>query len=339
MADHPRAALSPDDSASGGKASWWGDRGVSTKILTAVGAAGLVAGVVGFTGLTAMGSGADRTQHLYSANVQGIVEATAMRGAVKDMRVGARNVVLQLGSPGAQQAVEDVVAAGERFEAAHSSYEALELTAEKRALADSAAASFTQYEQLSVDVLAPLALTGDVVGWNAANTTQVSPVAAQVEDSLNELVGLEKQAAADAAAEARSEYQSQRTVALVVLVVGVAVALGLGFAVARGIARSVGRVRAVTDALAEGDLTRSSGLHTRDELGLMGASLDAAVHNLRGLMTTVAGSADAVAASSEELSASSAQISASAEETSAQSGVVSAAAEEVSRNVGTVAAG
>ena len=56
-------------------------------------------------------------------------------------------------------------------------------------------------------------------------------------------------------------------------------------------------------------------------------------------MASVVGSADAVAASSEELSASSAQISASAEETSAQSGVVSSAAEEVSRNVATVAAG
>ena len=57
------------------------------------------------------------------------------------------------------------------------------------------------------------------------------------------------------------------------------------------------------------------------------------------MLSGVVASADAVAATSEELSASSAQISASAEETTAQSGVVSAAAEEVSRNVQTVAAG
>jgi methyl-accepting chemotaxis protein len=46
-----------------------------------------------------------------------------------------------------------------------------------------------------------------------------------------------------------------------------------------------------------------------------------------------------VAASSEELSASSAQIAASAQETSSQSGVVAGAAEDVSRSVATVAAG
>ena len=95
----------------------------------------------------------------------------------------------------------------------------------------------------------------------------------------------------------------------------------------------------VAEALAAGDLTVSSGLTTKDEMGRMGASLDSAVDGLREVMATVVGSADAVAASSEELSASSAQISASAEETSAQSGVVSSAAEEVSRNVATVAAG
>ena len=71
----------------------------------------------------------------------------------------------------------------------------------------------------------------------------------------------------------------------------------------------------------------------------MAASLDSAQATLREVMATVVGSADAVAASSEELSASSGQIAASAEETSAQSGVVASAAEEVSRSVETVAAG
>ena len=113
----------------------------------------------------------------------------------------------------------------------------------------------------------------------------------------------------------------------------------LGFFVATGVARATRKVREVTEALANGDLTRSSGLTTQDEMGQMGASLDTAVAALRDVMATVVGSADAVAASSEELSASSAQISASAEETAAQSGVVATSAEEVSRNVATVAAG
>ena len=71
----------------------------------------------------------------------------------------------------------------------------------------------------------------------------------------------------------------------------------------------------VAEALAAGDLTKTSGLTTKDELGRMGAALDEAVDSMRGVLASVSSSADAVAASSEELSASSAQISASAEET------------------------
>jgi methyl-accepting chemotaxis protein len=107
----------------------------------------------------------------------------------------------------------------------------------------------------------------------------------------------------------------------------------------RSITRPVGRVKASLEALATGDLTVGTGVTAKDEIGQMAASLDLAQASLREVLAGVVASADAVAASSEELSASSAQISASAEETSAQSGVVSGAAEEVSRNVATVAAG
>jgi methyl-accepting chemotaxis protein len=107
----------------------------------------------------------------------------------------------------------------------------------------------------------------------------------------------------------------------------------------RSITRPVQRVKASLEALATGNLAVAARVTAKDEVGQMAAALDAAQASLREVLSTVVSSADAVAASSEELSASSAQISASAEETSAQSGVVSGAAEEVSRSVQTVAAG
>jgi methyl-accepting chemotaxis protein len=120
---------------------------------------------------------------------------------------------------------------------------------------------------------------------------------------------------------------------------GVAMAAVVAILVVRQITRTVGSVQRSLEALATGDLTLVADVRSDDELGRMAAALRSAQENLREVLATVVSSADAVAASSEELSASSAQISASAEETSAQSGVVSSAAEEVSRSVQTVAAG
>ena len=126
---------------------------------------------------------------------------------------------------------------------------------------------------------------------------------------------------------------------IIICVLGVALAIGMGFLVTRSVTGGIGRLRETAGRLAAGDLTVETGVDQKDEIGQAAASLDSALVSLRTVMSSVVESADAVAASSEELSASSAQISASAEETSAQSGVVSSAAEEVSRSVQTVAAG
>jgi methyl-accepting chemotaxis protein len=130
-----------------------------------------------------------------------------------------------------------------------------------------------------------------------------------------------------------------RTVSIIAGVVGLLLTVLISVFTLRSITRPIGRVKASLEALAAGDLTVDTGIRSTDELGRMAASLDAAQLSLREVLAGVATSANAVASSSEELSASSGQIAASAEETSVQSGVVSSAAEEVSRSVQTVAAG
>ena len=152
------------------------------------------------------------------------------------------------------------------------------------------------------------------------------------------------EASADERADQLREDQQQAQERATVLLVAVgALALVLSALLATLAARSVviplRRVKASLDAAAHGDLTVASGVSRGDEVGDMAGSLATMQENLRQVLSSVVESADAVAASSEELSASSAQISASAQETSAQSGVVSSAAEEVSRSVQTVAAG
>jgi methyl-accepting chemotaxis protein len=130
-----------------------------------------------------------------------------------------------------------------------------------------------------------------------------------------------------------------RLVSIVAGVLGLLLTVIISVFTLRSITGPVRLVQASLQALAGGDLTVATGVRSKDEIGQMAASLDAAQDSLREVLSGVAASAHAVASSSEELSANSAQIAASAEETAVQSGVVSSAAEEVSRSVETVAAG
>ncbi|WP_100499559.1 methyl-accepting chemotaxis protein [Geodermatophilus chilensis] len=323
----------------GRRSNWFADRGVKTKVLLAVSVAALVAAVVGVLGLQALGAAADRTQRMLDDNVHGLTTAAGMRGAVKDTRVAVRDVLLTVDPVKGQQKLAAVGDVEARFADLVETYLAETDDPQKRELATRIGEGYEEFTSTAATVLGPLGVANQYEAWIQANESTVAPLANQVEADLNELLGMETAEAQAAAAAAAESAATQRTTSLVILAVGIAAAIGMGLWVAGGIARSVRRVQDVTEGLATGDLTRTVGLTSQDELGRMGASLDAAVASLREVLSTVVTSADAVAASSEELSASSAQISASAEETSAQSGVVASAAEEVSRNVQTVAAG
>ncbi|WP_029434228.1 methyl-accepting chemotaxis protein [Blastococcus sp. URHD0036] len=315
----------------------WGDRSVKTKVLATVGLSAVVTGAVGFMGLQALSASADAAENLYESNLRGVAAIGDMYALVTDMRVNIRDTILGA-EPAANMAAVATLATD--FQDSAETYRATTMgDAGKAAALDQILTDADAYVSFQQDVLVPLAQAQDFTNWMAQNADQGSSLGKAVQAGIRELRDAESAEAEQAAASIRSDYESQRILALVLMAVGIVLAGGLGFWIARGIARQAAGVGDVTAALSRGDLTIRSGLDTSDELGRMGQALDAAVVELRTVMATVVGAADAVAASSEELSASSAQISASAEETSAQSGVVSSAAEEVSRSVQTVAAG
>jgi methyl-accepting chemotaxis protein len=319
--------------------AWWGDRSVATKVLTAVGAASAVALVIGVTGLHALAGEAETSERMYAEDVLGIDGVSSLIGDVQRVAVAQRDAVLADTPAETAAALDRVTAARTDFDADLQAFLALDHpAATEQALGDISAA-FGQARDVEDAVLTSLAQQHDQPGWLAVHEAQVAPLFDQALTGLTDLEQLESADAAESAQAAAAESASTRTFSLVVLVVGILLALTVGLLIARSIARKVRRVEEVAEALATGDLTRTTGLTSRDELGRMGTAIDEAMGRLRAVMSLVVDSSATVAASAEELSASAAQISASAEETSVQVGVVSAAAEEVSRSVSTVSAG
>ncbi|MCZ2823089.1 MULTISPECIES: methyl-accepting chemotaxis protein [unclassified Modestobacter] len=316
--------------------SLWGDRAIKTKVLASAGFAGVVAAGIGILGMTALSASAASAEQLYQDNTLGVARAADLDALVGDLRVNLRDTILGADPAANIAAIETL---GTDFQSAAAAYRQVTANPEKLALLEEVTGDIAAYVDFQQDVLVPLAQAQDFAGWMSRNAAEGTPMVTEAEGDIRELRDLESAEAEQAAADVRTDYEAQRTLSIVFIVVGIGIALALGWFVATGVARATAKVKHVVEGLAEGDLTRTSGLTTRDELGQMGQALDAAIDSLRGVMASVVASSDAVAAASEELSASSAQISSSAEETSAQSGVVSAAAEEVSRNVATVAAG
>ncbi|MBS1818602.1 MAG: PAS domain-containing protein [Acidobacteria bacterium] len=103
--------------------------------------------------------------------------------------------------------------------------------------------------------------------------------------------------------------------------------------------RKVAAILEVVNAAAKGDLTREMTVSGGDAAGMIADGLKGFLSDLRVSIAAITQNAQALASSSEELSAVSTQMGANAEETATQASVVSAASEQVSKNVQTVATG
>ncbi|WP_242471192.1 methyl-accepting chemotaxis protein [Blastococcus sp. TML/C7B] len=310
------------------------DLSISSKILASVAVAVVAGTSVGAVGIVSLDAAADNAADSYEQSTRGLVEVGEMRAQLLTLQLDQAMAYLQPSAELKSQYSTSSAAAGVAVGDAVQRYLETDPTPAQRATAQDVVDTYATYTNLNDQLLRTT--DQELMGSLYAQTQPLIPEIGTGIDALLASETAEAEAAADAAADTAS---SARVLLIAVMAAGSLLALGLGWLVARAIRRTLLAVQHVAEGFAAGDLTRSTGVDQRDELGRTAAALDAAQVELRSVMSAVVASADAVAASSEELSASSAQISASAEETSAQSGVVSGAADEVSRNVQTVAAG
>lgn len=127
---------------------------------------------------------------------------------------------------------------------------------------------------------------------------------------------------------------------IAVLAIGLALAIAIQlFITERYLRRPMSQVQSSLEAMARRDLTVGTTVNSTDEVGRMAAALQTAQHNMRDVISSVVAGAQTVASSAEELSAATAQITASAAANGVQAESAANASELVTSNVQTVAAG
>ncbi|MCR6689539.1 methyl-accepting chemotaxis protein [Cellulomonas sp.] len=308
-------------------------------MLTAVVVAVVVAVTVGVVGVAALSATNAATTRMYERYFAAMEQATTMRRATFQMRLDVASHALTTSAEAKAAAESRIAATDAEIDEAAAAYRELASSEEMRDELTSFETALESYEAVRDEQLLPLSRANDITEFTRVRDETSKPFIDAMSESLGVMVDGAKTSAATAAQESASAYSASRLQVILLLAVGSALALLLGFAVSRGIVTGLRQVHGVARALERGDLTATTGVTTHDEVGRMGAALDAAVVSLRRLVSTIDGSSASLASAAEQMSATTTQIAATAEETAAQAGVVSAAADQVSRNVQTVAAG
>jgi methyl-accepting chemotaxis protein len=124
---------------------------------------------------------------------------------------------------------------------------------------------------------------------------------------------------------------------MVVISAGVVAALGI--VLVEAICNPVAEAVKVVEAIANGDLTRRVEIHTDDEIGLLGRSVNQMAESFQAMIRRLQQSAGDLADSSSRLTGAAEQLNHGADSTTQKSATVAAAAEEMSANMRTMAVG
>jgi methyl-accepting chemotaxis protein len=302
------------------------DRKTGTKILSAVGLVAVAAIVVGVLAISGLSSVFDKGQEIDTGSLVPVTDLGKLRSDVLLGRIDIRDAAIARDATAIEKALAKMHADDVAVDA--------DLVAYGRETVDpDLLRQFqtlrAQYKQIRDTKLVPAARAGDDRTFTDVATDEAAPIAAQALAALDKLGAEEDADAVRIVAEAGSTYRGVRTQVLVILVIGVVVGLALGLYVTQLVVRPLRKVGEVIEAVAEGDLTRTAGVDSKDEIGAMARALDRANGRTRQAIASFTSTAQALAASSEELSTTSQEIASSADQTSAQAGLISAAAEEV----------
>lgn len=112
------------------------------------------------------------------------------------------------------------------------------------------------------------------------------------------------------------------------LVIGMVVAIILG----RQIGKPLRKVQTVIEAAADGDLTKSVGVASKDEIGIVAQAVNKTINSIRELLSLISETTGELADTSERLAAASEEVSASVEEVASTTNEFSGTLESMNTN-------
>ncbi|GFO56115.1 chemotaxis protein [Geomonas sp. Red276] len=350
---------------------WFYDLKIGTKLLTSYLALALVAGVIGWVGVTNIQKIAQEDRVMYEKMMVPATELGTISTSFERMRVNVRDLIHAQTPAAREKYLANIATLRDETDKGLASFEKTLVTDEAKKMFAALVDTRKTYLPLLDKTLA-FAKAGKTAEASALLYGDLSNVSRDFQAGIAKLTD-RKVAQAKAMAEANTASAKASVKSTVTLATaGVVLAIFFGFFIARIISRPVKELAAAADRLAVGDVGVTITADSRDEIGmlatsfrnmvdnikeaaqaaskvaggdltvrikvkseedLLGKSLDGMVTNLTSIVGQVKSAADNVAAGSQELSSSSEEMSQGATEQSAAAEEASASMEQMSANI------
>lgn len=154
-----------------------------------------------------------------------------------------------------------------------------------------------------------------------------------MQTTLSDVVSQCMKQMADDKQQAEADYETLRLTLLAVIILSMVIAITGALVVSIGLSRGLSQATSLAEAVAQGDLTRTTSLVSHDEIGDLLTHVNTMVTRLRDVVGTVSSASSNVSSGSQQLSAGSEQLSQGASEQAAATEEASSSIEEMAANI------
>ena len=312
--------------------NWFKNLNATPRLMSSFGVLLVLTLGIGYLAISNLSKANDRVDSLYHVDMVGSTRADGITIDVTSIRGDDLNAIARVSDIAA-------VASSEKAELAHATDlhanldEADKLFVTKKGIEELGIIrkALPDYERAQADLFRALKAK-DMTAADAALATcvQYRTVILDASDVARTLKTdhAEEQFQANGQA-----YQSARTLMLSAAAISLVLGIILSIVIARGFSLPLGQAVAVLERVADGDLTVTLDVDTKDEVGRMAEALNRAVEKLNSTLQEVAESAASASTSSQQLAAAAETIASGAQEQAASLEETSASLEEITAAV------
>ncbi len=263
---------------------------IRTKLLGGFSLVLLMMGVIAILGIMRLNQAAQRTDDMYTQNVQGVQYALLTN---QNMIASAREEKRAFLTPAGPDRDALIQQSRDEMQAAEDAmhlYEGTFASAEDEQQWSAIEAEIVEVIALRETVLDLLAQDRVAEAQQAA--AGMNAAIARMNTDLTEAGAFNAQIAEEAVNAAAAAASSARTIMLAISGIALASGLGIAFWLARSISAGVGKMRAAAEGISQGDLDQDVEVSTNDEIGDMARAFAAMKEYLSGMAAAAARIAD-----------------------------------------------
>lgn len=290
---------------------WFKNLRTSVKLISTFAVMSLVLGAVGIYGLINLGTMKEDINFMYYERVLPISDMGRAETDYQRLRVQIRDMAFTLPTKEQKDATNEVrLQTIKDIKSSIEKYEETIITPEEQAILDQLHPALDNY----------LSLYETAVGYAYANDTEsyllMAPEFAEsgntVQGYLKDLIDLNVSLAQATYKESDVLYSSARTITIAVIILSVLFNIVSGLAISRLISKPLKEVSQLVEKVSKGDLTETTTINTKEEIGDLARSINHMVISLRKTVEGILQSAESVSASAQQISATTEEVASSA---------------------------